>query len=101
MEINLEAVQNLHGRVGESTLGKQLAPLHEQQNGMVLYQSLDAFLGVGGGFLDEIVRHGPSRSRACGKGGSDKGIDPLDRQAEPESGGKDGCKLGLEHVGGM
>ena len=46
LKVNAEAGKNLDRRVGEAALGEDLGPLHKQQDGVAIYQSLDAFLSA-------------------------------------------------------
>ena len=59
MKINIVGIQYLGGCVAETTLWKELASLHEQQNRMVIDQGLNALLGILRSFLAKVVkRHG-------------------------------------------
>lgn len=51
VEINVVGLEDLARGVAESTLGEELASLHEEQDGVVVNQILDSFLRVLGGFL--------------------------------------------------
>ena len=62
VKVNVVGLQYLAGGVAESTLRKELASLHEQQDGVVFDQGLDAFLGVLGGFLTKVVEGHGERS---------------------------------------
>ena len=88
MEVDTETRQDLNSSVAESTLRKDLAPLHEKKNGVFVHQILDAFLRGFRCFLHEILRiHESSRRRsgrqAKGRGG-DKGMTRESRQREAE-----------------
>mmetsp|Transcript_22711 Transcript_22711/g.63386 ORF Transcript_22711/g.63386 Transcript_22711/m.63386 type:complete len:201 (+) Transcript_22711:304-906(+) len=68
VEIDLVALQDLGGRVGEAALREQLGALHEEQDGVALDEGLDAFLRDFGRLLEEVIGHGEGGRgrRRCG-----------------------------------